>query len=326
MRHAEVLIVGGGPAGSSCAWALRRRGFDVLILDREAFPRIKPCAGWISREALDDLQIGTEEYPGGLTRITRLAVYFRGLKLRLPARLLAVRRSEFDTWLLKRSGVPSAVHRVRNIVFRDGKYVVDDAYSGKFLVGAGGTGCPVARTFFAATNSRPADSLIVTLEEEFPYEAPQRGNDGVCRLWFGANGLSGYGWYVPKQGGFVNVGVGGNAASLRRKGDTIRRHWDLLTAELESLSLVRRRLYAPKGHVYYLRRGTPQMRRDNSFVIGDAAGLATADMGEGIGPAVRSGLVVADAIADGGYPDAGKIPRWSQPRPLSWIIARGNRK
>ena len=48
MHSCDVLIVGGGPAGSACAWKLARSGFDVAILDRARFPRDKVCGGWIT--------------------------------------------------------------------------------------------------------------------------------------------------------------------------------------------------------------------------------------------------------------------------------------
>ncbi|MGZ3556225.1 MAG: NAD(P)/FAD-dependent oxidoreductase [Gemmatimonadaceae bacterium] len=48
---AEVIVVGGGPAGASTAWALAREGVDVLILDRAKFPRDKICAEYLSPQA-----------------------------------------------------------------------------------------------------------------------------------------------------------------------------------------------------------------------------------------------------------------------------------
>lgn len=51
MTHTEVLVVGGGPAGSSVAFALARAGVDVLVVDRAHFPRPKPCAEYLSPEA-----------------------------------------------------------------------------------------------------------------------------------------------------------------------------------------------------------------------------------------------------------------------------------
>ena len=62
MDTCEVVIVGGGPAGSSCAWRLRQAGFDVVIVDKAVFPRHKVCAGWITPPVLDELQIDLHEY------------------------------------------------------------------------------------------------------------------------------------------------------------------------------------------------------------------------------------------------------------------------
>ena len=50
-RGAQVIIVGGGPGGASCAWALARAGLDVLVLDRARFPRDKPCGEYLSPQA-----------------------------------------------------------------------------------------------------------------------------------------------------------------------------------------------------------------------------------------------------------------------------------
>jgi menaquinone-9 beta-reductase len=44
----DALIVGGGPAGSTCAWQLRQAGLDVVVIDKTRFPRDKVCAGWIT--------------------------------------------------------------------------------------------------------------------------------------------------------------------------------------------------------------------------------------------------------------------------------------
>ncbi len=65
MDHCHVLIVGGGPAGSACAWALSHCGVDVIILDKAKFPRDKVCAGWITPAVLDELKIDSSEYSQG---------------------------------------------------------------------------------------------------------------------------------------------------------------------------------------------------------------------------------------------------------------------
>ena len=50
-QDAEVLVVGGGPAGASTAAFLARAGVDVLVVDRARFPRTKPCAEYLSPQA-----------------------------------------------------------------------------------------------------------------------------------------------------------------------------------------------------------------------------------------------------------------------------------
>jgi flavin-dependent dehydrogenase len=296
MKRTEVLIVGGGPAGASCAWALRRQGVPCLILDRVPFPRVKLCAGWIQPEVMQRLDFTPETYPGGLLRFDVLKVAVRGIRLPIPTRQYAIRRVEFDHWLLRRAGVPVEVHHVREIEHTADGYVVDGAYSGRYLVGAGGTHDPVYRTFFQKTSPRASESLIVTQELEFPYDYA----DGHCYLWFMEHRLPGYSWYVPKAGGYLNVGVGGKAEKLRERDDSIKRHWDLLIRKLRRSGLLDDRPLRPKGHSYYLRRDDgDRVQIDNALLVGDAAGLATVDMGEGIAPAVESGLRAAAAIVSG---------------------------
>jgi flavin-dependent dehydrogenase len=312
MQHTEVLIVGGGPAGAACAWRLRQRGVDCAILDYQSFPRVKLCAGWITSQVLQDLEFHPADYPGGFTTCSGLNISIRGMRFSLPTRPYAIRRYEFDDWLLQRAGVPVHHHKVKTIEQVGGGYVVDGTYSAKYLVGAGGTRCPVYSTLFQDTSPRAAGSLIVTLEEEFPYLY----TDPRCHLWFREHGLPGYAWYVPKvdaqgRASYVNVGIGGAAASLRAKGDRLKRHWELLVAKLERLGLVQGHTFRPRGYAYYFRQARPEVRRDNALIVGDAVGLATRDMGEGIGPAVRSGLLAADAILNDTDYDIRAIPRVS---------------
>jgi flavin-dependent dehydrogenase len=103
---------------------------------------------------------------------------------------------------------------------------------------------------------------------------------------------------VPKERGWLNVGVGAIADRMKRGGQDIRAHWAHLAATLER-GLAPGARYDPAGYSYYLRGRVEVVRRDNAFITGDAAGLATRDLGEGIGPAVRSGLRAARTILEG---------------------------
>lgn len=61
-RRCEVLIVGGGPAGSTCARVLKQAGLDVLVMDKSVFPRDKVCAGWITPQVIEELDLDVADY------------------------------------------------------------------------------------------------------------------------------------------------------------------------------------------------------------------------------------------------------------------------
>ena len=314
MIKTDVLIIGGGPAGSACARRLKQANVRSILLDKADFPRFKPCAGWITPQVLEWVGREIDSYPHGLTEFTSFDVSINGLKFKLPTHQYSIRRFEFDAWLLELAEPEFHLHEVKQIRLENGEYVVDDEYSARYLVGAGGTHCPVYQTLFSQPSPRTPGALIVAQEQEFQYKV----KDARCKLWFFENKLPGYAWYVPKKDGYVNVGVGGSAGQLKHNEDTLKHHWKLLVKNLEETGLIQDHAYKPSGHSYYLRQKPARIRLGNAFVVGDALGLATLDMGEGIGPAIRSGQLAAEAIINGGDYSVASIPRYSFPSLLGW--------
>ena len=294
MRTCDVIVVGGGPAGASAAKRLQAGGADVLVLDKEAFPRLKLCAGWITPQAVQDVDLDPASYPQRFLTFRKLHFHFKGVRLPVPCVQHSIRRFEFDHWLLLQSGAPVITHTVKEIRRDRGDYLLDGQFRSKYLVGAGGTSCPVDRGLFRSTRPRVRALQTVTLELEFPYE----WQDPDCHLWFFENGLPGYSWYVPKARGWLNVGVGGMAQRLKQRGEDIWLHWQRFAERLAprfGIRLPER----PTGYSYYLRGPVEPARIDNALLTGDAAGLATRDLCEGIGPAIRSGRRAAAAILNG---------------------------
>lgn len=295
MQDYDAIIVGGGPAGSSCARKLTDAGMRVAVLDRETFPRTKLCAGWITPEVVEDLELDVGAYTHRFNTFEHIVTHVRGLTFKLASPQHSIRRYEFDDYLLSHSGADVHVHNVKRIERENGAYVVDGLFRGRYLVGAGGTRCPVYRTFFREHNPRAKELQAATYEHEFPYE----WDDPRCHLWFFDRGLPGYAWYVPKADGYLNCGIGGMAEKLKHRGEDIKAHWKHFTHVLARRGFVEGFDFQPKGYSYYLRGGVDVVRVDNAFITGDAAGLATRDLCEGIGPAVRSGQLAAESIVTG---------------------------
>jgi flavin-dependent dehydrogenase len=307
MRVADAIVVGGGPAGSTCAWKLKSAGLDVIVLDRATFPRTKLCAGWVTPEAIADLELDPGDYPLSFMTFEVLHLHWKALSAGLKSWQHSIRRYEFDDFLLKRSGAQVIQHKARDIR-RDGPdYVIDDEYRCKHLVGAGGTRCPVYRTLFHDRNPRSSILQTATYEQEFAYD----WKDPRCHLWFFDDGLPGYAWYVPKANGHINIGLGGMAVKLKERGSNVRDFWQKFTDRLKKRGLVSYEKYEPTGYSYYLRGNVDVVRDGNAYICGDAVGLATRDMCEGIGPAVRSGILAAHSIVTGADYSLEEISKFS---------------
>src|SRR5512143_563478 len=203
----DAIIVGGGPAGSTCARTLTKAGARVAILDRAEFPRVKLCAGWLSPPFWDVIGRAPDEYPRGLWEWHACHVHYRGKQYTLPGHGWFIRRVELDHWLLHESG--AELHRgtsVKDIVRGDGTWRVGELRA-KYLVGAGGTHCPVARMLDVTRPRRPVGVQELELQTDQTAVARTRmGSDGEPELVL-FDGLSGYGWNVPKSD-WLNIGCG----------------------------------------------------------------------------------------------------------------------
>jgi geranylgeranyl reductase family protein len=300
MERFDVLVVGGGPAGSSCARELGRRGVSVAILDAKQFPRDKICAGWITPQILAELELDAADYAS-----TRVLQPFRGFAVSLlggkSARVTypdvvsyGVRRCEFDAYLLARSGARAYLGEPLESLVRDGdRWRVNDHLTASVLIGAGGHFCPIAR---ALSPQRGAPEPVVAAQEvEFELDAEQARacpvSPDVPELFFERD-LRGYAWLVRK-GPVLNVGIG------RQDTRDLAGHAQKFLAFCGSRGKLPPRT-PPKrhGHAYLLYGQTPRPLVGEGFaLIGDSAGLAWPQSGEGIRPAIESGLLAARAIA-----------------------------
>ena len=301
MDSCDALIVGGGPAGSSCAWGLRRSGLDVAILDRRSFPRNKVCGGWITPAVLEELEIDPAEYARSrvLQPITGFKTSYIGgpvVETRYGCPVsYGIRRLEFDDYLLRRSGARLLDPAPLSSLERSGEqWVVNAQWRTRLLIGAGGTFCPVARYLGAKVSGE----IVVTAQEaevEVDSECAIRGE--IPELYF-CSDMKGYGWCFRK-GNVLNVGLG------RLDPHGLSKHSAEFLKFLKAAGRLPRDFSAPlAGHAYLLQGNTSRtIVADGIALIGDAAGVAYAQSGEGIRPAIESGLLAAKVVtqAQGRY-------------------------
>ncbi|TVP57619.1 MAG: NAD(P)/FAD-dependent oxidoreductase [Halomonadaceae bacterium] len=301
MERFDTIIIGGGPAGSTLARSLTHQGLRTLVLDKQNFPRDKTCAGWVTPAVLDALQIKPSQY--SLERVMQPIYRFRiGMMGHKAVEndhgdtpvSYGIRRCEFDDYLLRRSGATLALGEKLSRLepVSQGQWQVNGRYQAPLVVGAGGHFCPVA----ARMGDGPGrhETAVVAKEVEFAM-TPEQTRSCMVRgdtpeLWF-CQDLRGYAW-VFRKGHYLNIGLG--REDSHRLGD----HLQEFVRSMQDAGRIPTDLPGRfQGHAYLLYDHAPRPLLDNGLlVIGDAAGLAYTQSGEGIRPAVESALMASDVI------------------------------
>lgn len=305
MSDWDVIVVGGGPGGSTAAWQLARVGRRVLVLEAMEFPRVKLCAGWVTKKCMADLELNPQDYPHTIQAFDSIFLGYDGklkeTRWHEPASY-GIIRSEFDGYLLRRAEEAGAEVRqgvrVRAVEAGPDGVRLDTGggwIEGEAVIGAGGHACPIARALGGVSRE---EVVVLTQESETEVGAatlqeiaPHYGRPEL----FAEPDFKGYAWYFTK-GGFLNIGVGcvGKRPIVHARRDafleTLRRS-GRLPEDIE--------LTPFKGHAYSIQRGKARNPAGERFLlVGDAAGLAQDFSGEGIGPAVRSARMASETIHD----------------------------
>jgi geranylgeranyl reductase family protein len=291
----DAIVIGAGPAGSTCAYRLAGAGASVLLLDRARFPRDKPCGGGVTVRALDALPVSIAPVIEDVVSVAELRLRYRTAVERGSGAPLAVmtQRIRLDAHLVEEAVRAGAEFRdgtkVDHVETSNGRVVVGAGGERLFtraLVGADGVNGIVGRELGLGGNQ----AVGVALEGNVPWGKLDRGRY-AGRIVMELGVLSGgYGWVFPK-GDHANVGVGG----WESEGPKLRAHLARLCVEhgiglgdLEEL----------RGYRLPLRSPRSTLARGRTLVVGDAAGLIDPLSGDGMYEAFVSARFAADSVLD----------------------------
>jgi flavin-dependent dehydrogenase len=274
----------------------------VLVHDKAAYPREIQSAGRITPALIDELSLDVDEY-----RSSRTFQVITGFKTGVVGRptletkyggpvSYGIRRTEFDHYLLQRSRAQLALTSPLSSLTRaNGTWTVNGEHHAPVIVGAGGHFCPVARTL---PERRQRTPVVATQEVEFRMTPAQAETCDVSRevpeLYFLPE-LDGYAWCFRK-GDYLNIGLGRIGA--KDVPDRVKGFLDFLISErrVPGEAVTRWR-----GHAYRLYGTSARpVVGDGVVLVGDSAGLAYPQSGEGIRTAVESGLLAAAVLIKAG--------------------------
>ena len=295
MTRYDAIVVGAGPAGSTCAHRLASAGASVLVLDRARFPRDKPCGGGVTGRAARLLPFAIDPVVEDVVTSVRMRLRFGGWVERGHGEplVLMTQRSRLDAYLLEQAAGAGAEVRdgVKVEHAQAGPEGVEVTAGGErlhaaALVGADGVNGICGRALGLGGNQ----AIGVAIEGNVGYDR-LRTDDYRGRAVLELGVLpGGYGWVFPK-GDHVNVGLGG----WEREGPRLReRLRDLCAAhgisydDLEGL----------RGYRLPLRSPSSSLARGRAAVVGDAAGLVDPVSGDGMFEAFLSGKIASEAVLD----------------------------
>ena len=324
MQTADIIIIGAGPAGLSCALQLAKLGISSTLLEKEHFPRDKVCGDALSGKAIHVLRQLDEKWPDelescgealdswGVTFVApnrkQLRIpFYQGRKSNSSAPGLICKRIDFDAWLARKAMSSDLID------FRQGAIVTAQHYTdGQWQLEVNGNKYLKAKLLIVATGAQSKINCEISGFENKPsdlcagirtYFSGVQGLDkeNFIELHFLKNFLPGYLWIFPLPGDEVNIGLGMRSDILKNKKLNLRKE---LLSMIQKDPLLRerfkdaRQMADIRGFSLPLGSKKRTISGDGFLLIGDTASLIDPFTGEGIGNAMMSGVIAAETATD----------------------------
>ncbi len=290
----DLIIIGGGPSGSAAGRIAGKKGLKTLLIEKEIFPRYKPCGGGLSEHAMSYLDF---EIPESMIErdIFGARVQFKGqvVEQHKDSRIaVLITRSVLDNYLLEKAGDTGIEIKMGEKVldYRENSDYVEvftdnDTYKAKFIIIAEGAQGKL-KYQIRRKDRKDEYAIGVVAEIEADDESIDKYIHNAIDLHFGRF-KQGYGWIFPHEN-YYSVGIGGLAKHLPHPKKAML---DFLNENNFHDD------YKLHGHI--IPAGGVKRRITSPRVVlsGDSAGFVDSFLGEGIAYAIRSGQIAVEVIS-----------------------------
>ena len=307
----DVVIVGAGPSGSTAAKNLAENGKKVLIIDKQKFPRDKPCGGAIPtrvmkqfpyvEEFIDSISYGSYTHSSSLKYTLKF--------VREKPFLATVIRKDFDDGLVKLAVNAGATFlnskAVKDVTTQKDKValLLDD---NKKIEAEIVLGCDGMRSIVAEKTNlcKKMDDICICVVQEQPMTTQQLQkyftDKKIVHLFIKTQGIAGYGWIFPKKK-HINIGMGQFESAV----DSSKPRPNLKESYKKYIKLLKEKKMLPKDFpIENVKGGTlpvfplKKTYSDRVLICGDAAGFINSITGEGIYYAMASGEMAANVALE----------------------------
>jgi geranylgeranyl reductase family protein len=307
----DIIILGAGPAGTSCALALKESGLNVALIDKDTFPRDKICGDAVSsvakrvlREIDPMLEQDLLAFPekSNVNTIKLYSPGFSQIRLQFKSISHCIRRMDFDHWLFQKT-----IEYFPALNIHTGTAVKKVEHSGTSVTVTMADGVSMTATLLIAcdgAHSLAAKQLAGFTVDRKHYSAAVRQyyrnisgmEEGASEIFFLKDYLQGYFWIFPLSSNEANVGFGMLSSTIAEKKVDLRKCMQTIIRDVPEIAgrfAGAEPLDEIKGFGLPLGSRTVTMSGDRFMLCGDAASLIDPFSGEGIPTAMESGLMAA---------------------------------